>query len=139
MFRSLISRRRGMPCTQEEDSRSTRTGMWAASAVSATRCTTLRGAEGMARSMRCTSWSATMRGRSSTDPVTGTPCIERFQSPGSSSTATTGTSPRMGDCCISRSAAAPLVPAPTTATRTPVLVYEFRRNANSRCWNRTMP
>ena len=46
MLRSLISRRRGMPCTQEDDSRSTRTGMWAASAVSATRCTTLRGRRG---------------------------------------------------------------------------------------------
>ena len=27
MLRSLISRRRGMPCTHDDDSRSTRTGM----------------------------------------------------------------------------------------------------------------
>ncbi len=140
MLRSLISRSRGMPCTHDDDSRSTRTGIAGrlggvghllddpprrrrhreedqVDVVAARRS---RGARRRAR--RC-----------------GTPWIERLRSAGLSSTATTGMRPSIGDCCISRSAAAPLVPAPTTATRMPVPEYEERRNANRRCWKRTMP
>ena len=139
MLRSLISRSRGMPWTHDDDSRSTRTGMLAASAVSATCWTILRGADGIASRIRWMSCASTISGRSSTHPAIGTPWIERFCKPGSSSTATTGRRPSIGDCCISRNAAAPFVPAPTTATRTPVPAYEERRNANSRCWKRIMP
>ena len=72
-------------------------------------------------------------------PAIGTPWIWRPRNDGLSSTATTGTRPSCGLSRTSRNAAEPVLPAPMTATRTPLLRSPKRRKANSRDWKRTKP
>ncbi len=91
MLRSLISRRRGMPWTHDDDSRSTRTGIVG-------RLGGVGDAAGRPGAAP-TAWPAgsggrrgrsTISGSSSIPPAMRTPWIERLRSAGLSSTATTG-------------------------------------------------
>ena len=129
--RSRTSRSDRCPFTQAVVGGSTRTGTSASPTRSATRRAT-SGRSGIASSTWCTSRSRMTRGRSPITPTTGTPSSARRRSRGSSSTSATGTRPACGLCCISRTAAAPLVPAPDDGDPQPGVAHALPECAGRR-------
>ena len=140
MARSWTSRRRGMPCAHDVDDRRTRTGMFVASATSATCRTRLGGASVMAKRIWLIPCSCTI----SVEPFASRSRWARRGSFGAA--ARDRRRPRRpqparasASAASPGSAAAPLVPAPITATRVPPPRKPARRYANNRDWNRSMP